>query len=165
QRGTVGLEVGRPGGEQLERDGGERVQVGAAVYACPGDLLGGHVTGCADRDSRLRQRRVGRALHVRDPEIGEQGAPAVLVEQDVRRLHVAVYDAAAVDVAQRIRDLAHAAEDRVGGRAVGTVQALLQGHAAHERHDEKGDVVPGIEVVHADDVGVLEPSAERCLAS
>src|SRR2546422_11378722 len=143
ERAAVGSEVRRRSGEQLERNRGERVQVGAAVHAPAGQLLGGHVAGRADGSPRLGQRGVGRALHVGDPEIGEQGTPAVVVEQDVRRFHVAVHDAAAVDVAQRIRDLAYTAEDRIGGRVRGGTQSLLQGHAAHERHDEKGDPVAG----------------------
>src|SRR5207237_9733913 len=59
---------------------------------------------------------------------------------------------------------AAAGEDRAGGRAGGRAQPLLERHATHERHDEKRDVVPGIEIVYAHDVGVLEPGSERGLA-
>jgi hypothetical protein len=75
-----------------------------------------------------------------------------------------MHDAAAVGVAERVRDLAHAAQNRVGGCTRGAVEALLQGYAAHERHDEEGDPVFRIEVVHTHDVGMFERGAERRLA-
>src|SRR3989449_11668667 len=46
-----------------------------------------------------------------------------------------------------------------------TLFRSLQGHAAHERHDEEGDPVAGVEIVHADDVGGGERGAERGLAA
>src|SRR5260370_25970452 len=98
-------------------------------------------------------------MDVGDPEVGEQRTPAVLVEQNVRGLDIAMHDAAAVGVAKGVRDLAHAAQNRVGGCTLGAVEALLQGYAAHERHAEEGYPVFRIEVVHTDAAGMFEPGA------
>jgi len=165
ERGGIRAEIGRRAGECLECDGAEGVEIGAAVHVPARRLLGSHVPGRPDEGSGLRERAVPRALHPGDAEVGEQGAPAVFVEQDVRRLHVPVHDAAPVGVAERVGDLADNAEDRVGGETRVAPQPLLQGHAAHERHDEEGDPVAGVEIVHADDVGVVERGAERGLAA
>ena len=81
-------------GEQLEGDEAEAVDVGALGERSAGPLLGRQVRGGG------RQRAtVGAASDPHgDPEVGEVRV-AVVVDQDVRRLDVAVDDAVPVGVA------------------------------------------------------------------
>lgn len=69
-------------------------------------------------------------------------------------------DATAVSVPQRRANLAHVTEDRGRGLAWGVAEPLLERVAPHERHDEQRDSVRRVEVVHPDDIGVIERGAE-----
>ena len=131
------------------------MQIGAPVHPPARRLLRRHVAGRPDRRTGLRERGLPCAFHPGDSEIGEQGPAAVLVEQDVGRLHVAVYDAAPVGVPERVGDLSHHAEDLVRRDARIAAEALLEGVAPHERHDEEADPLARIEVVDPHDVGVV----------
>jgi hypothetical protein len=66
---------------------------------CSGDMYSG-----VPRNSILRRRRRRPVLDVRDAEVAQADA-SLLVEQNVRGLHVAVDDARAVRAVQRVRDL------------------------------------------------------------
>jgi hypothetical protein len=97
-------------GEHLEQHDAERVDVRLAVDVVAERLLGRDVVGRAEHAAVG-----GQALVVEragDAEVGDLGR-ALLVDQDVLGLDVAVDDAARVRGAERARDL-----DRVGDRLV-----------------------------------------------
>src|SRR3989442_5629771 len=68
-------------------------------------------------------------------------------------------------VPQRVGNLAHQAQDQVGGNVCLGPESLLEGVAPYERHDEEADPLPCVEVVDAHDVGVVERCAQGCLAA
>jgi hypothetical protein len=103
-----GLGLGRTAergraGEKLVEDAGERVLVGAAVELPAADLLRGEVV------QRPRQG-AGSGYGVAccelrgEPEVGEV-AVARSVDEDIRRLHVAMDETAGVRGVERVRDL------------------------------------------------------------
>ena len=147
--------------QRLERHDGEGIQVGPAVEPLlPGGLFGRHVIGSADRDPGRRQRRGRNAHDVRHPEVGEQRATRVVVDEDVGRLHVAVHDAALVGMVERPADLPCHAQRGVERRPLLRERALQRG-PAHERHDEERDPVAHAKIVHRHDVRVSEGCGER----
>src|SRR6266852_5118325 len=68
-------------------------------------------------------------------------------------------------VPQRVGNLAHQAQDQVGGDVCLGPESLLEGVAPYERHDEEADPLPSVEVVDAHDVGVVERCAQGRLAT
>ena len=82
----------------------ERVEVGAAVERRAGGLLGRRVArGADDRAGRLGPARLGERAG--ETEVGD-AHDAVLVEEQVRGLDVAVHEPARVRVLERAGDLA-----------------------------------------------------------
>ena len=110
--------------EHLEEDDAERVEVALGVDVLAQGLLGRDVVGRAQHAAVGRQpllvERAG------DPEVGDLGR-ALLVDEDVLGLDVAVDDAAVVGGAQRAGDL-----DRVGHR-LADGQAAVAADAVLER--------------------------------
>ena len=94
--GVRGLER-RPPGEQLEEDDPERVHVALRPDLSAARLLGRHVLGRPDDGARRGQRRVREGPS--DAEVRDLGV-ALAVEEDVRRLQVAVDDPVLVGVAR-----------------------------------------------------------------
>src|SRR6185436_1288935 len=145
-------------GEELVQDDAGREYVAALVDRAAGDLLGRHVRGRADHRSRLRALglRAVRVLDSRYAEVGELGA-RLRVEHHVRGLDVAVDDARVVREVERIEQLAHDAHCFLEVEALVRVEEVLQLLAANELHDQVGDVAFLGEVVHLDDVRMVEP--------
>ena len=102
----------RPGGEPVE-DGAERKDVAARVGVAALDLLGRHVRGRAEQLAGRGHGRHGGVEHVGDAEVGELHR-AVLVQQHVLGLHVAVHDALRVRSGERSGQL-----DTDAGRDLG----------------------------------------------
>ena len=92
---------GHDPGQQLVEDHADRVEVGGGADRVALRLLGGEVLRGAH--DRARQRHV-RGAGARDAEVGDARA-ALLVEDHVVRLQVAVDHAAAVREARRAQDL------------------------------------------------------------
>jgi hypothetical protein len=101
---------GNVAGEHLEEDDAERVDVRLPVDVVAQRLLGRHVVRRAEHAAVRREAVV--VERAGDAEVGDLGR-ALLVDQDVLRLDVAVDDAARVRGAERAGDL-----DRVGDRLV-----------------------------------------------
>ena len=93
----------RPPGEQLEEHAAGGVQVGARVDRLALRLLGREVLGRADDGLGLGHRRVGVGHRAGDAEVHHLDR-AVVGDHDVRGLDVAVDDAVAVAVAERVED-------------------------------------------------------------
>jgi len=92
----------KPTREQPVEDHAEGVDVARRGHGLSGRLLGRHVGGGADQRSGLGQRV--RTGDPRDAEVGDLGS-ALPVEDDVRRLQVAVDEVVLVRVREPIGDL------------------------------------------------------------
>ncbi|MDQ0775064.1 hypothetical protein QF026_003530 [Streptomyces aurantiacus] len=91
---------------------------------------------------------------MRDAEVGEHDA-AVLSEQDVRRLHVAVHDALGV---RGLQGAHHGQSDprRLGGRERAAPQHLVERLATDQLHDDPRQSVLHDHVVDRDGAGVVD---------
>src|SRR4029077_20749778 len=92
----------QPPRKHSEEDDAEGVDVARWAGGRSTCLLRRDVRGGAEHRSRLGQR--AGVSHVRDPEVGDLG-PALAVEQDVRRLEIAVDEATTVRMSEPGRDL------------------------------------------------------------
>ena len=117
------------------------------------------------RGVRRGQRRSGVARRAAvdtgeagDPEVGQVGV-AVAIDQDVRRLHIAVDDAVAMGRPQGAGDLR---EHRRGafGRQRPVGERVGEGAGLDQAHHEVGGTRLTPVVVQRDDVRVLEPGDE-----
>jgi hypothetical protein len=140
-------------GHGLREHDRERVQVGAAVEGRAGGLLGRRVARRADhRTRRLRPARFRQRPC--QAEVGD-AHDAVLVEQEVGGLDVAVDEAAGVRVLERGRDLAPDV-GRLRRRAAGTgVEEAAQAAPLEQLEDHERDLVVA-PVVDRHDVGVVQ---------
>ena len=103
-----------------------------------------------------------RAQQLGDAEVRDLH-PALLVEQDVLRLDVAVDDALLVRVLERLADGRHD-HQRLLRRQLPRLQQLPQAHAVHKLHQQVIEAVGLAEVIDGDDVGMVEPGQGLRLA-
>ncbi len=147
-------DVGDMTGDRLHEDDGQGVAVGPPVDRRAAGLLGcGVARGADDAAVGLGPARFGERAG--ETEVGDPHDP-VLVEEEVRRLHVAVDHPAGVGVVERLRDLP--AHVRGLGRAQATagVEQRPQAAALEQlQHEERHPLVLA-PVVHRDDVGVVQ---------
>ncbi len=158
----------RPPGQQVEEDGaqGVRVRGGTDLGAVGLDLFGRQVAGAADDDAHLGQ--VGRRRRARggvevfgEAEVGDLGR-AVVGQQDVGGLEVAVDDAPLVGVVNRPRHLGHQLRHRAlpfgpRHRPAAGVRRLLQAAALGQFQRQVRLPLGFADVEDLDDVGVLQP--------
>ncbi len=98
-QGRGGAERGRAR-QHLVQHAAETVDVAAAVHGIANDLLGTHVQGRPDSDSRPRQLgATGGADCPRNAEVGHEGV--AVLEQDVLGLDVSMDDIMCVGVGER----------------------------------------------------------------
>jgi hypothetical protein len=138
---------GGPAGEQGVEDGAEAVDVaGGGHRAAPArGLLGRHVGRRPQDRPALRQLAVA-ADPPGQPEVADVGL-AVVIDQDVGRLEVAVEDAALMRVVHRLGGLGH--QPCRGARVGGVVgQPLLEARPADELH---GEVAPPVVLADLED--------------
>ncbi len=145
----------RPPREQGVEGGPQPIHVGGRADAVElaGRLLGRHVGGRPERGAGPGQALA--VLEARQPEVGHLGAEG-RVEQDVRRLEVAVQHTAPVGVLDR---LGYALEQR--GRLPRRQRALppqagLEALPLHEVHGDERRAAVLADLVHPDHVRVLE---------
>jgi hypothetical protein len=159
--------VGEPGlaEEQFEQDDAEGEDVGAAVDGLTAGLLGGHVAIFALHEAGLGER--GRA-GVGDAEVAELHG-ALVREQHVGGRDVAVDDfegsalvvEALVGVVEGAGELAEQVGDDDGrhglARALRRREEQTQVGPVDVLHDEQEGRPVGLEAVHLNEVGVVEP--------
>ena len=133
----------------------EGVDVGPGVERMAFDLLGREVLGRAHHLAHLGE--VGRGLgRLGDAEVGDEQA-TVGRGEDVPGLHVAVDEAVAVSVVERVGDLGTDGDHPSGRELVLGVEHLAQRRSPHQLHDDGLAVVvvrAGVE--QGNDVGVGE---------
>ena len=145
--------VREPAGQQLEEDDAERVHVAGLARRLAPRLLRRDVVARAH--DRPGQRHALGAARVRDAEVGHLGA-ALVGEQHVLRLDVAVDDAAAVRRLERPRDLQPELDHRRDGQRALTRDELLEVLAADVLEDDVRPPTVLAAVDDRDDVRVRE---------
>ena len=163
-------------GDRLVKDGaqGEDVASSVDLVRVPAGLLRGHVGRGPHDGAALREVRLGVG-GLRQAEVGDLG-DAVRVDQDVRRLDVAVDDAVLVGVVDRLADLPHEGEDLLDGDAGREGRPALRGGlllpidvvaevaSLQVLHREEVAAVLLSDLVDLHDVGVLEAGGGLGLA-
>ena len=96
------------------------------------------------------------------PEVGEL-RDAVLADQHVAGLHVAVDDALGVRMVERVAEVAHHGRDLLGPQRP-AAKHPRQRLALHVLHDDQHALVVGGGVEHRDEVRVVERRSELRLA-
>jgi hypothetical protein len=160
----VALDPGQQGGQRrvggkrdgagygLHQDQRQRVDVGAGVDDAP-HLLGGGVAGGAEHGpGGLRPAGLGQRPG--QAEVGQPGG-AVLVEEEVGRLHVAVDEPPGVGVVEAGGDLAADGGGLGRGQSVAPVEEAPEAAALEEFEDHEWRLVFA-PVVDSDDVGVVQ---------
>ncbi len=161
RRDRGALVVGRGALDRRVQQAAERPQVGRRSGLVAAGALRRDVAGGADEHAGRGDGRV--ALDLGDAEVGEHD-PAVVGDQHVGRLHVAVQDALAVRGAQHVEH----GEPDLGG-AARLQQAVLPDDlgerlALDELHDDPGPVVLLDHVEHGHGAGVADPRDRLGLA-
>ena len=162
--------VGCTAGQHLIHDDAEGIQVAAAVHMAALGLLRGDIVYGAER---LARQRVLRGADAGNAEVRNLDAP-VLQDHDVVRLDVAVDDAAAVCMLQRLGDL-HGEMQRLAPVEPALLfQILLERDALDQFHDNIVHIAGAGNIIHTDDIRVrqhrdrlrlgMETSAELLIA-
>ncbi len=155
---------GRAAGERVEEHAPEGVDVGAGVERLAANLLGSEVgqssgplavaargAGAVDAQAEVRQVDVLLAVGVGD--------------QHVRRLDVAVHQAAGVRGVEGVGDAGHDPGDAPRGQTLGRLgDQVLQARPLHEAHGDEQPAVVLAGPVDRDDVRVLQARGGERLA-
>ena len=127
--------------EHLVQHAGERVEIAPAVEVLlAGGLLRAHIGRRPDRHPRPGERLAAGGTHrLGDPEVRHHRVAAL--EQDVLRLDVAVDDAPAVRVAQRVGHLAGDPKRVVHRELLFAGQPVAEGLSLDERHHVEQEII------------------------
>jgi hypothetical protein len=164
----VGAGEWGPPRQQLVQHASEAVDVAPAVNIPPAyGLLRAHVTDRADGHAGLCERGVGLVARealgrARNAEVRDQGV--AVGEHDVLGFDVAVNDAPAVGVPERLGHLAHQAHAFPHRERATPPEAVAQALAFHVGHREPEEPAGVARIVDRQDVRVLEPGGEANLA-
>src|SRR5205809_144224 len=127
---------------------------GAAIHGSAHPLLGRHVVRRADDHPGRRQSCRGLE-RLGDPEVREHH-PAVVVEHDVGRLHVAVHHTALMGVSQGAGRFPENPLDLRHGKRLLLVEQILERGARDVLHDEVVEPALALDAIDGNDVGVIE---------
>ena len=139
--------------EHLIQQDAEREDVAARVELVAEHLLGRHVRGRADTGAGLGE--IAEAVVARDAEVHHLHATRAR-DHDVRRLDVAMHDAAVVHVVECASDLHRDDRRDVVGKPTALVEQVVEVGALHVLHHDEQRAALVVEVVDVDDVLVLE---------
>jgi hypothetical protein len=121
-------------GDHLVGHGTQRILVGRTGDLVAAALFGAHIRGRSDQSPRMGfTRQLG---DLGNTEVGDDGV-AVFVDENVRRLDVAMNYAGAVRVAECGSDLIQYRTDNWDGQAACLLDDLLQRTAPDVPHDEE----------------------------
>ena len=150
-------------GDGLDEHEAERVEVGAPVEPARGALLRRRVArGAEHRARRLGPARLGERAG--EAEVGD-AHDAVLVEEEVGRLDVAVHEPAAVRVLERRGDLAADVRGLRRREPDAGVEHPAQRAALEQLEDHERDAVVLAPVVDGHDVRVVQRRRELGLGA
>ena len=154
------LNAGRPG-EHLEQDGAGGEEIAAGVDGLALDGLGRHVARRAHDHAGPRDvgGRAGAPLQLRTRQAEVEQLHAVRREEHVRRLEVAMNDAARVQRRQRGQDL-EADRDGLGDVQRSAPQLLGQRLALEQLHGDEQAAGVFADLVDLADVRMVD--ARRC---
>ena len=153
---------GRLAGDEVVEGCAEGVEVGAVVdVGAGGDLFGGGAGEAADEHAGCGE--LCGVFGVGDAEVDQAGA-AVLAEDDVGGFDVAVDDVLLFEAAQGAGEVLSDADGGEVGEAVGLDEGV-EGWAGDVLHDDDDPVGDLVDVVHLNDVGVVEVGEEGGLAA
>ncbi len=161
-RRQLGLPAERRGaGQGVVKHAGQRVHVSAGVDRIATDLLRRHVVDGAEELAGTRELAAG-AGELADPEVAQEGAFLALgpLEQDVRRLHVAVDETPRVSGIQRRGNLMRQGGGVRGFEPPALGEQLMQARAIDEAHDDVEPTVGLTRLVDRRHVGVLDRSRQ-----
>ena len=148
---------GGPPGEHLEEDGPRGKEVRARVHHAAGHLLGRHVARRAHHEARAGEPagRIQRGLRLGPRQAEVEQLDAVRRQEHVRRLQVAMDDAAAVEGGQGRQD-PEGHRHRVGDAHRTAVQPIGERLALEQLHrdEEAGRVLA--DFVDLADVGMVD---------
>ena len=147
----------------------QRVHIGSRVDPAAADLFRGDVVERADPSPAAGRAAAGEHL-LREPEVAQVDVPG-RIDQQVRRLDVAVDETGPVDLVDRRAGLADDAGRFGDGEAAAVAHPAVQIRSGDETHGDVGDSVglPGF--IHRDDIRVIEAAAacasarKRCRTS
>ena len=147
---------GRPAGQALEDQDGQRVLVGPPIQWLAVQLLRRHVGGRPHRTPRLRQRHsLGGAESLGHAKITHHGA-SVVIHHDVRGLYIPVHDAPFVGIVERASYLLDDLESLHPAHGAVLLDPLHQGATRHEFHREPQECGRGPDPMNRDDVGMIQ---------
>jgi hypothetical protein len=167
--GQLFLHEGRAAAEHLVRDAAQRVDVGARIEGVGERLLRREVRGRAHHHAHLGEARallgVGDARDAEVENLGHFAAVAAPADHDVRRLQVAVHDAARVRFLEALGHLEDQVDRAHRTQRSGAREHVVQRGALDELHRQKRLTVAGLsEVEDAHDVRALELADQLGLA-
>lgn len=143
----------KPAGGRHPGGDAEGIHVRPRVGLLAPPLLRTHVRRRAERHA-IHRRIMFRRM--RDAEVGDQGAVAVALEQDVVRLHVPVHHPARVRVAERPRHFLHHAHRLARRQRSEPAHARTERLAVHERHHEEDEAIVLFHRMDRNDVRVRQ---------
>ena len=139
--------------DQLIGRHAQRILIRRRTNRLVGKLFRAHVERRTDRRPRLRQ--AAAIDRFRDAEVGKDDV-ALQVDQDVCRLHIAVDNALGMRIRQRPCRVGEDPLQLVDGDRVGSPQQLVKRATADQTHDEEDQLIAALNVMHHDDVRVLQ---------
>ncbi|HET7581626.1 MAG TPA: hypothetical protein VFL75_02590 [Candidatus Limnocylindria bacterium] len=141
----------RRAGEHLVQDGAQPPQVRPRADLVARQLLRRHVARRAERRTGAGERLAGELQGAGDPKIDEARVAAGCLDQDVRRLHVAMDDSSLVGMEQCLGDLSRDARGLGRGHRTLACQPRGQRFPVDQLHDDRGVLVGAGDVVDGRD--------------
>ena len=145
--------LGQPSSQREMECQAERVEIGAAVAAPTREQFGSQVVESAYESTGAGDP--GDPLELGGAKIGEPG-PAIGVEQDVLRLHIAMNDSVPMCQRECLRHLSAEAYHFVGTHRPALSHSLGEIRPRHVLHDDEAPRAVVHEVMDLNDVGVGE---------
>ncbi len=129
-----------------------------------GDLLGGHIIGCADQRARGRQPRRGQLLG--DAKIGQQHTWPLgsIAEKDIPRLNVPVDHSSRMGIVKRLCYRLKYLEQRFQSQCARFLKPVMQGSPGQQLHGDEDHPLVFTYVVDRHNMGMRQRGRGNGLA-